>query len=332
MKKLMNAPGDYVDEMLEGLTAAHPSLAKAGSAGRVIRRAQGMRQGKVGIASGGGSGHLPLFTGYVGHGLLDTCSIGNVFEGPNVDSCIEAISMANGGRGVLRLYGNYGGDRMNFDMAGEMLDDEGIRCTTVLGNDDIASAGPAEAAKRRGVAGIVYAYKAAGAIAEAGADLDEVTRVAAKTVAATRSIGVALASCTIPTASKPSFVLADDEIEMGMGIHGEPGIWRDKLRSADRIVDEMIDRLLAECPTGTGQRVSILINGLGATPLEELFILYRQAARRLAGESLEIVQPLVGPFATSMEMAGASISLCFLDDELQALLAAPADCPFWRVG
>lgn len=332
MKKLMNAPADYVDEMLEGLTAAHPALVRDGQAGRVIRRAAGMRQGKVGIASGGGSGHLPLFTGYVGHGLLDTCSIGNVFEGPNVGSCIEAISLANGGRGVLRLYGNYGGDRMNFDMAGEMLEDDGIRCTTVLGNDDIASAGPDEAGKRRGVAGIVYAYKAAGASAESGADLDEVTRIAAKAVAATRSIGVALASCTIPTASKPSFVLADDEIEMGMGIHGEPGIWRDKLRSADAIVDEMIQRLLADRPAGAGQRVSILVNGLGATPLEELFILYRRAAQRLTAESLEIVQPLVGPFATSMEMAGASISLCFLDDELQALLAAPASCPFWRVG
>jgi dihydroxyacetone kinase-like protein len=332
VKKLMNAPTDYVDEMLEGLTMAYPKLLKAGLTGRVISRAQGMRKGKVGMASGGGSGHLPLFTGYVGHGLLDTCSIGNVFEGPNLDSCIDAINMANGGRGVLRLYGNYGGDRMNFDMAGEMLEEEGIRCTTVLGNDDIASASPAEAAKRRGVAGIVYAYKAAGAIAETGADLDEVTRVAAKTVAATRSIGVALGPCIIPTASKPSFFLADDEIEMGMGIHGEPGIWRDKLRSADSIVDEMIDRLLADRPAEAGQRVSILVNGLGATPLEELFILYRHAARRLARESVEIIQPMVGPFATSMEMAGASISLCFIDDELQSLLAAPADCPFWKVG
>jgi dihydroxyacetone kinase-like protein len=332
VKKLMNAPGDYVDEMLEGLTAAHPTLVRAGSTRRVIRRAEGTRKGKVGIASGGGSGHLPLFTGYVGTGLLDTCSIGNVFEGPNVESCIEAIQLADGGRGVLRLYGNYGGDRMNFDMAGELLEGEGIRCTTVLGNDDIASATPAEAAKRRGVAGIVYAYKAAGAVAEQGTDLDEVTRVAAKAVAKTRSIGVALAPCTVPTSTKPTFQLAGDEIEMGMGIHGEPGIWRDKLRPADAIVDEMIDRLLADRPPDSGNRVSMLVNGLGATPQEELFILYRRAARRLAAASLDIVQPLVGLFATSMEMAGASISLCFLDAELEALLAAPASCPFWRVG
>ena len=332
MKKLMNAPENYVDEMLDGLVAAFPSLVRDGESGRVIRRAQGMRKGKVGIVSGGGSGHLPLFTGYVGAGLLDTCSIGNVFEGPNVDSCIDAIRMADGGRGVLRLYGNYGGDRMNFDMAGEFLEDDGITTTTVLGTDDIASGTTAEKQKRRGVAGIIYAYKAAGASAEAGDDLDTVTRIAAKAVEATRTIGIALAPCRVPTSDKPTFTLADDEIEMGMGIHGEPGIWRDKLKPADAIVDEMIDRLLAERPDGTSDRVSILINSLGATPLEELLILYRHAARRLASEKIAIVRPLVGPYVTSMEMAGASISLCFLDDELDALLAAPAECPFWRVG
>lgn len=331
MKKLMNDPGRYVDEMLEGLCAAHPSLVRDGAAGRVIRRASGARPGKVGVASGGGSGHLPLFTGYVGPGLLDTCSIGNVFEGPNVDSCIDAIRLADGGRGVLRLYGNYGGDRMNFDMAGEMLEDDGIRTTTVLGTDDIASAGPDEAAKRRGVAGIVYAYKAAGAKAETGADLDEVTRIAAKAVAATRTIGVALAACQVPTALAPSFTLGEDEIEMGMGIHGEPGLWRDVLKPADAIADEMLDRLLADRPVAAGERVSVIVNGLGATPLEELYILYRRVAARLGEAGHRIVHPLVGPFATSMEMAGASLSLCFVDDELEALLAAPASCPFWRV-
>ncbi|WP_445503434.1 dihydroxyacetone kinase subunit DhaK [Microvirga sp. G4-2] len=332
MKKLINAPTAYVDEVLDGLTAAHPSLVRDGSGGRVIRRSDAPVKGKVGIASGGGSGHLPLFTGYVGQGLLDTCSIGNVFEGPNVDSCIDAIRLADGGRGVLCLYGNYGGDRMNFDMAGEVLADEGITTTTVLGTDDVASAGPDERHKRRGVAGIIYAYKAAGAKAQEGADLDEVTRVARKAVDATRTIGVALAPCQVPTASKPTFALAKDEIEMGMGIHGEPGIWRDKLKPADAIVDEMIERLLADQPALATDRVSILVNSLGATPLEELFILYRRAAQRLTEKKLRIVQPLVGPYVTSMEMAGASISLCFVDDELESLLAAPAACPFWRVG
>lgn len=330
MKKLLNAPTAYVDEVLDGLTLAHPSLVRDGTAGRVIRRASGAKPGKVGIASGGGSGHLPLFTGYVGAGLIDTCAVGNVFEGPNIDSCMDAIRLANGGQGVLCLYGNYGGDRMNFDMASEFLEEEGIRTTTVLGVDDIASGSTDERHKRRGVAGLIYAYKAAGAKADEGADLDEVTRVARKAVEATRTIGVALAPCQVPTADKPTFSLGDDEIEMGMGIHGEPGIWRDKLKSADVIVDEMLDRLLADQPITTG-RASILINGLGATPLEELFILYRRASERLRGERIDIVQPMVGNYVTSMEMAGASISLHVLDDELAALLAAPADCPFWRV-
>jgi len=332
MKKLMNRPADYVDEALDGLTAAHASIVRAGTSGRVIRRASGMRKGKVGVTSGGGFGHLPLFTGYVGTGLLDTCAIGNVFEGPSIASCVDAIKLADGGRGVLRLYGNYGGDRMNFDMAGEMLEEERIPTATVLGADDIASGRPQERSKRRGVAGIIYAYKAAGAKAEQGADLIEVTRVAAKAVDATRSLGVALSPCQVPTAAKPTFTLADDEIEMGMGIHGEPGIWRDKLKPADALADEMVTRLLADRPAKAGEKISVLVNSLGATPLDELFILYRRIARRLADERLTVVHPLVGAFVTSMEMGGASISLCFVDNELEALLAAPADCPFWRVG
>lgn len=330
MKKLMNAPSGYVDEVLEGLVLAHPRLALAGAAKRVVTRSEGVRKGKVGIASGGGSGHLPLFTGYVGQGMLDTCSIGNVFEGPNVDSCIDAIKLADGGAGVLRLYGNYGGDRMNFDMAGEFLEDE-IETTTVLGTDDIASASPEESAKRRGVAGIIYAYKIAGARAEEGADLASVTETARKAVGATRTIGLALSPCKVPGSAKPTFELADDEFELGMGIHGEPGLWRAKMKPADEIVGEMITRLLAERAKGHGARVSILVNSLGATPLEELLILYRRAAHTLAEHGLSVVQPLVGHYATSMEMAGASISLCFLDEELEHLLAAPSASPFWEV-
>jgi dihydroxyacetone kinase-like protein len=331
MKKLMNKPSGFVDEMLDGLVAANPSLALSGETGRVVHRATTIRKGKVGVVSGGGSGHLPLFTGYVGEGLLDGCSIGNVFEGPTVGSCMEAIRLADGGQGVLRLYGNYGGDRMNFDMAGEMLEEEGIRTTTVLGNDDVASAGPSERQKRRGVAGIIYAYKTAGALAETGADLDAVTAIAQKTVDRTRTIGVALSPCQVPGSDKPSFTLGDNEIEMGMGIHGEPGIWRDQLKPADTIADEMIERLLADKPEGVGSRASILVNSLGATPLEELFILYRRARTKLEAAGIMIVRPLVGHYATSMEMAGASISLCFVDDEIEALLAAPASCPFWTV-
>jgi dihydroxyacetone kinase-like protein len=328
MKKLMNSADQFVDEMLDGLVAAHPSLVRED---RVIRTAQGAKSGRVGIVSGGGSGHLPLFTGYVGRGLLDACAIGDVFAGPSVDSCMAAIRVADGGQGVLRLYGNYGGDRMNFDLAGELLEGEGIRTTTVLGTDDIASAAPEEGHKRRGVAGIIYAYKIAGAKAEWGASLDEVTATAAKAVARCRTIGVALSPCQIPGASKPTFEIGADEIEMGMGIHGEPGIWRDKLRPADQIADEMLERLLADPVEHPSKRVSVLVNSLGATPLEELFILYGRIAGQLAEQSFTIVQPMVGHYATSMEMAGCSVSILFLDEELEELVGAPAECPFWKV-
>lgn len=331
MKKLMNAPAAYVDEMLDGLIAANPSLRKSEASARVVMRVEGARKGKVGVVSGGGSGHLPLFTGYVGKGLLDACAVGNVFEGPNVESCVEAIRAADGGAGVLRLYGNYGGDRMNFDMAGDMVELDGIETATVLGTDDIASASPQESAKRRGVAGIVYAYKAAGARAEEGASLAEVTAAAAHAVARTRTIGIALAPCQLPGADEPTFELAAGEMEFGMGIHGEPGIWRAPLKPADALVDEMLDRLLGETPADATGKVSVLVNSLGATPLEELFILYRRVRQRLEEEGLAIISPLVGRFVTSMEMAGASISLSHLDDELQRLYAAPAQCPFWQV-
>ncbi|MYZ47031.1 dihydroxyacetone kinase subunit DhaK [Propylenella binzhouense] len=330
MKKLINAPGNYVDEMLDGLVAAHPYLARAGEEGRVIRRASAPRRGKVGIVSGGGSGHLPLFTGYVAEGMLDACAIGNVFEGPTVGSCVEAIQAADGGAGVLRLYGNYGGDRMNFDMAGEIAEADGIESTTVLGIDDVASAAPEEGAKRRGVAGILYAYKAAGAMADRGASLAEVTATAADAVARTRTIGVALSPCLIPGSGAPSFTLGENEIEMGMGIHGEPGIWRAPLRPADEVADEMLDRLTADAPLSGARQVSVLVNSLGATPLEELYILYRRIAQRLAADGLEVVMPLVGHYATSMEMAGVSVSLCVVDGAFMELLAAPTSCPFWR--
>lgn len=331
MKKLLNAPGTYVDDVLAGVVAANPEMVLDGKGKRVVRRAMGARQGKVGIASGGGSGHLPLFTGYVGQGLLDTCSIGNVFEGPNLDSCMDAIRLADGGAGVLLLFGNYGGDKMNFAMASEMLEDDGIATRTVLGTDDIASAGPDEAAKRRGVAGLIYAYKIAGAAADEGLDLENVARIAQKAVDHTRTIGVALSSCQVPGAAAPNFQIADDEIEMGMGIHGEPGIWRGKLKTAAELATEMVQRLLAELPRVEGKRVSVLVNGFGATPLDELFILYAEMKQRLDAAGLTIVQPLVGNYVTSMEMAGTSISLIALDDELLALLAAPAVCPFWKV-
>ncbi|MGV8918073.1 MAG: dihydroxyacetone kinase subunit DhaK [Pseudomonas sp.] len=330
MKKLINQPDRYVDEALEGMVEANPSMIRTGQGLRVIARSTPIRKGKVGVVSGGGFGHLPVFSGYVGNGLLDACAVGNVFEGPNVQSCIDAITVANGGAGVLKLFGNYGGDKMNFAMASEMLEFDGIETSTVLVTDDIASAGPDEAAKRRGVAGIIYAYKIAGAMAETGASLADVTAMAQHAVSRLRTVGVALASCQVPGADRPTFTLPEGEIELGMGIHGEPGLWRKPMVKADALVDEMVDRLLADLPA-TGTKVSVLVNSLGATPLEELFILFRRAKQRLASEGLELVQPLIGPYVTSMEMAGASITLFHLDEHLEELYRAPAHCPFWKV-
>ncbi|HLY88981.1 MAG TPA: dihydroxyacetone kinase subunit DhaK, partial [Acetobacteraceae bacterium] len=311
---------------------AHPQYyERAGDDGRVIKRPGTPRQGKVGIVSGGGSGHLPIFTGYVGKGLLDACAIGEVFSSPSVDQMAGAMRVANAGAGVLRLYGNYGGDCMNFDMAGDIMEMEDVRSTTVLLTDDVASAPPAEKQKRRGVAGMVYAFKMAGAAAEAGANLDEVTRIAQNAADSVRSIGAALTPCIVPQAGRPTFTIADDEMEMGMGIHGEPGVWRGKLRPADAVANEMMDFLLKDMRIARGDRVSILVNSLGATPPEELYILYRIVAARLGDVGATIVMPLVGRYATSMEMAGVSFTLCKLDDELEKLLHAPCECAFWRV-
>jgi phosphoenolpyruvate---glycerone phosphotransferase subunit DhaK len=332
MKKILNDPFRYVDEMLAGLCAAHPGYyQQRGPHGRVIARAGGAVSGKVGLVTGGGSGHLPVFTGYVGTGLLDACAIGDVFASPGVDQMTDAIQAAHGGAGVLLIYGNYGGDVMNFDMAAEMLEMEGLATETVLVADDVASAPPAERGKRRGVAGMVYGFKLAGAKAEAGADLATVAATARKALAGTRSIGVALTPCAVPQVGRATFEIGEDEMEIGMGIHGEPGIQRGPLRPADEIAGTMVEALLADMPLASGDRVSVLCNSLGATPPEELYIVYRYVAARLADLGVEIVMPLVGRYATSMEMAGMSLTFCRLDEELEGLLRAPCDCPFWRV-
>ncbi len=332
MKKILNQPFAYVDEMLEGLCAAHPEYYRQlGSERRVIARTDAPVSGKVGIVSGGGSGHLPIFTGYVGKGLLDACAIGDVFSSPTVEQMADAIRAANGGAGVLRLYGNYRGDILNFDMASEMLQMEDIRTTTVLLADDVASGGPDQRDQRRGVAGMVYAFKIAGAKADSGADLQAVTATAQKAADACRSIGVALTPCTIPASGRPTFEIADDMMEIGMGIHGEPGVRRGPLKAADEIADEMLGLLLADRPVQKGDRLSLLCNSLGATPPEELYIVYRRVARRLVEMGATIVMPLVGRYATSMEMTGMSLTIAKLDSELEALLKAPCDCPFLKV-
>ncbi len=330
MKKILNAPSAYVDETLAGLCAAYPSSYKLAGA-RVLARAGGPVRGKVGIVTGGGSGHLPVFLGYVGEGLLDACAVGNVFAGPRVADCMSAFQAADGGAGVLALYGNYGGDRMNFEMAIEELASDTFKCNSVRVADDVASAPVAERDKRRGVAGMVFAFKIAGACAAAGGSLAEVTAAAQKAADACRTIGVALTPCTVPESGRASFEIAETEIEFGMGIHGEPGIWRGPLKSADALTDEMLDLLLPELNMAKGSSTAVLVNSLGATPLEELFIVYRRIAAALAGHRVRIVMPLIGRYATSMEMTGMSLTLMPLDGELERLLQAPADCPFWKV-
>jgi phosphoenolpyruvate---glycerone phosphotransferase subunit DhaK len=332
MKKILNQPAAYVDETLDGLCLAYPSYYKRiGTERRVIVRAYPTPKSKVAIVTGGGSGHLPVFTGYVGKGLADACAIGEVFSSPSVEQIADAIRAVSSGAGVLLLHGNYTGDNMNFEMAAEIVGLDDIKTNAVRVADDVASATHEERSKRRGVAGLVYAYKIAGAKADALAELAEVAAIAQKAADATRSIGVALTPCTVPAVGRPTFSIGEDEMEIGMGIHGERGVRRGPLKQADAIAEEALSLLLADMPLRSGDRVSALVNSLGATPLEELFIIYRYVARHLAELKVEIVVPLLGRYATSMEMTGLSLTLCKLDSELETLLKTPCDSPFLRI-
>ncbi|MDR3077924.1 MAG: dihydroxyacetone kinase subunit DhaK [Planctomycetota bacterium] len=330
MKKFLNAPGNFVDDMLAGILAAHPDqLRKVGDDQRCVIRARPGRN-KVALVSGGGSGHLPLFMGYVGQGLLDGCAVGGVFQSPSAEQWYQTGKAAEAGKGILYIYGNYTGDIMNYEMAKEMLDADGIPCAEVRGFDDVASAPKGEEGKRRGVAGIFFVYKCAGAKAEQGAGFEEVKAVAEKAGSRVRTMGVALSPCIIPEAGKPGFTLGEDEMEIGMGIHGEPGVRRGKLQPADAVVDEMLAPILADQPLAAGDEVAVLVNGLGATPKEELYIVYRRLAERLAPTGAKVFKTYVGEFATSMEMTGFSISILKLDAELKDLLAQPARTPFFE--
>jgi dihydroxyacetone kinase-like protein len=331
MKKILNQPGNFVDEMVEGILLAHPDQLKTpGDDRRIMVRADAPVTGKVGIVTGGGSGHLPLFKGYVGKGLCDGVAIGNVFSSPSSQQCFEATKAVNGGAGVLYLYGNYGGDVFNFDLAADLADLEDIATRTVLGRDDVASQPKERKTDRRGVAGIVFAYKAAGAAAERGDSLDEVATVAEDVVDHTATMGIGLSPTILPTTGSASFDLPDGEMEIGIGIHGEPGIHRGALETADAITDRIVDALVADLELKAGDRVACLVNGLGATPLEELYILYRRVHQVLGGLGVEIAKTYVGEYATSLEMAGASISLLALNDDRLALLEAPASSPFFQ--
>lgn len=330
MKKVMNQPADFVDETMEGIVAAYGDRVHfLNGDRRVLVSSYPAQEGKVGIVTAGGSGHLPLFLGYVGAGMVDACAVGNVFASPAYTKMASAIRAVHSGAGVLCLYGNYGGDKMNFQQAIEDCEFDDIRCRSVLASDDVASSPRESAEKRRGVAGILYAYKCAGAAAEKMWNLDEVAAVAEKAVANTRTMGMALTPCIVPEVGRPTFTIAEDEIEIGMGIHGEQGITVEKMMTADEIADILMAKLLADMPLQKGDEVSVLINGLGGTPAEELFIVYRRVAQLLDKQDVNIFMPHVGEYATSMEMAGLSVTLFKLDSELKELLRAPASTPFY---
>jgi dihydroxyacetone kinase len=333
MKKILNNPEHYVPELLAGLLAAHPHRLKSvANDVHCIVRADAPKQGKVGIVTGGGSGHLPVFLGYVGRGMLDGCAVGDVFASPTIDQMYEVTKAVHGGAGVLHLFGNYGGDVMNFAAAADQAQmEDDIEVATVLVADDVASAPPDRADKRRGVAGMIYAFKVAGALAEEGASLVQVKAAAEHALANTRSMGVALSPCILPQVGKPTFTLGEDEMEIGMGIHGEPGVARGKLESADAITEALVERIIGDIDL-KGSEISIMINSLGATPLEELYIMYSRALKLLNAAGVSVYRPYIGRFATSMEMAGASITIMKLDAELKRLLDAPASSPFFDNG
>lgn len=331
MKKLINDPDAFVDEMLDGLLLAHSDLLKAASEDRrALVRADAPHQGKVGIVTGGGSGHLPVFLGYVGRGLCTGVAVGNVFSSPSAEQVLAATRAVSGDAGVLYLYGNYGGDVLNFDLAADLADAEGIVTRTVLVTDDVASAPPERAADRRGIAGLFFTYKCAGAAAERGDSLEQVAAAAAAVVAATRTMGVGLSPTILPSAGKPTFELDEGEMEIGVGIHGEPGVHRGRLETADEVTERLVGAIADDMALQSGNRVAVLVNGLGATPLEELYVMYRRVWRLLADIGVEVHRPYIGEFATSLEMAGASVSVIRLDDDLTALLDAPAASPFFR--
>ncbi len=331
MKKFINKPEAFVDEMLQGILAAHPDqLKNIADDLRCIVRADAPVKGKVGIATGGGSGHLPLFLGYVGKGMLDGCAVGGVFQSPSSEQMLEVTKAIDGGKGVLYIYGNYSGDIINFDMAAEMADMEDIRVESFVAGEDVASAPKGEEEKRRGVAGIFFVYKCAGAKADEGADLDEVKRIAEKAGAQVRTMGVALSPVIVPEVGKPSFTIGDGEMEIGMGIHGEPGIRRGKLLTADEVVQEMMDQIIPDLPYKKGDEVAVLMNGLGATPKEELYVAYRKVSQILNDLGVSVFKVYVGEFATSLEMTGFSISVLKLDGELKALLSKAARTPFFE--
>jgi dihydroxyacetone kinase-like protein len=331
MKKLINDVPDVVTESLAGFGRAHADIVRVSQDPKFVARADGPVRGKVGLVSGGGSGHEPLHAGFVGKGMLDAAVPGEVFTSPTPIPIVEATKAADGGAGVLHIVKNYTGDVLNFETAADLVGAEGITVRSVVTNDDVAVQDSLYTAGRRGVAGTVLVEKIAGASADRGDDLDTVTAIAERVNANVRSIGLALTDGTVPHAGQPGFVLPEDEIEFGVGIHGEPGRERIKLEPADRLVDRMMDAILGDL-SFDGSPVLLFVNGMGGTPLSELYILFRRAAEILDERGITLSRSLVGSYVTSLEMQGASITELKLDDEFTALWDAPVHTAALRWG
>lgn len=323
MQRILNNPDDIVDEMLEGFLAAHGDIVEASGNKRVIK-AKNIPKGKVGVITGGGSGHKPAFVGYVGENMCDAAAVGEICSSPTAAAFLDAVKTADQGRGVACLYGNYSGDNMNVKMAVKMAAKEGITVKTVIANDDVASAPKDQREKRRGVAGEVFMWKAGGAKAAKGASLDEVIAAAQKAIDHTRSVGIGLTPCTLPAVGHPNFEIQDGTMEVGIGHHGEPGIEVVPLESAAQMAKRMMDVVLPDYPFTEGDEVAVLVSGLGATPVMELYVLYRELKKLFLEKRIEIYKAYVGNYFTSLEMSGATLTVMKLDDELKELLDMPA--------
>lgn len=331
MKKLINNPNNVLDDMLKGIVYAHGDHLRKLDGFDVLVRKNSPINGKVALVSGGGSGHEPAHAGYLGEGMLDGAVCGAVFTSPTPDQVFEAIKAVDSGEGVLLVIKNYSGDIMNFEMAKDMADMEGIKVEAVVVNDDVAVEDSLYTAGRRGIAGTVFVHKIAGAKAEKGASLEEVKATAEKVIKNVRSMGMALSSCIVPAAGKANFSLAEDEVEIGMGIHGEPGTHREKISTADEIADHLVSRILDDMPLQKDEEVAVMINGLSGTPLMELYIINKKVQEMLEERGIKAYKTFVGEYMTSLEMAGCSVTLLKLDEELKELLDAKADTPAFKV-
>jgi dihydroxyacetone kinase-like protein len=331
MKKLINEPARVVEEMLRGMELAHGGMIRLLPDNGVVLRADAPVQGKVALVSGGGSGHEPTHGGYVGPGMLDAACAGSVFTSPTPDQMLEATKAVDGGAGVFYVVKNYTGDVLNFEMAGELAEAEGIQTDYVVTNDDVAVEDSTFTSGRRGIAGTLFVHKICGAAADDGKDLAGIKELAERVNGNVRSMGMALTSCTPPESGEPIFQIGDDEMEIGIGIHGEPGIERKKIEPADSIVDQMLDRILGDSVDFSGSEVAVMINGMGGTPPMELYVAYARVADRLKDEGVSVWRmPYIGDYMTSLEMAGFSVTLLKLDEEMKGYLAAPCDVPAGR--